>query len=81
MAFVFHEIEDRLTYLKKIIHYINPKGKLIIFEWEKVEMEMRPPIHDRMSFEEVSSYFSEIKTLNLENKKINGAHYATVINF
>lgn len=50
---VFHEVshpEDFLTECKRIM---KDEGSIIILDWNKVESEMGPPIHKRVSVEEL----------------------------
>jgi ubiquinone/menaquinone biosynthesis C-methylase UbiE len=54
MANVFHELDDRGAILKEAKRIIS-RGRLIIIDWKKMEMEMGPPIEERLSEDEVVS--------------------------
>jgi ubiquinone/menaquinone biosynthesis C-methylase UbiE len=55
MANVFHELDDRGAILKEAKRIISGRGRLIIIDWKKMEMEMGPPIEERLSEDEVVS--------------------------
>ncbi len=55
MANVFHELDDRGAILKEAKGIISGRGRLIIIDWKKMEMEMGPPIEERLSEDEVVS--------------------------
>ncbi len=43
MAFVFHELEDPLTFLKELQRVSKPLGFLCIIDWKKEERDKGPP--------------------------------------
>ena len=53
MANVFHEIEDQEFMLAEVKRVLSEQGKLVIIDWNKVEMDMGPPVSERLSPEEV----------------------------
>ncbi len=55
MANVFHELEDRGAILKEAKRILSGRGRLIIIDWKKMEMEMGPPVEERLTAEEVVS--------------------------
>ena len=55
MANVFHELEDRGAILREAKRILSGMGRLIIIDWKKMEMEMGPPIEERLSEDEVVS--------------------------
>ncbi|GAC91329.1 SAM-dependent methyltransferase [Anoxybacillus flavithermus NBRC 109594] len=48
MAFVLHEVDDRKAVLTEVARIMKPSGTFILIEWEAVESEMGPPIHERI---------------------------------
>jgi len=55
MANVFHELDDRGGILKEAKRILSGRGKMIIIDWKKMEMEMGPPVGERLSEDEVVS--------------------------
>jgi ubiquinone/menaquinone biosynthesis C-methylase UbiE len=53
MAFVLHEVDDAVTYLKMLRRILKDNGKLFIVEWEKTDSPMGPPLHDRLGKNEL----------------------------
>ncbi|MGX1899749.1 class I SAM-dependent methyltransferase [Thermolongibacillus altinsuensis] len=48
-AFVLHEVPNLERTLTEIKRILKPNGTLLIIEWEAVESEMGPPIHERIA--------------------------------
>ena len=59
MANVFHELDDRGGILKEVKRILSVRGRMIIIDWKKIEMEMGPPIEERLSEDEVVSICEE----------------------
>ncbi|MDD5614859.1 MAG: class I SAM-dependent methyltransferase [Candidatus Methanoperedens sp.] len=55
MANVFHELDDRVAILREAKRILSGSGRMIIIDWKKMEMEMGPPIEERLSEDEVVS--------------------------
>lgn len=55
MANVFHELEERGAILREAKRILSGSGRLIIIDWNKMEMEMGPPVKERLSEDEVIS--------------------------
>jgi ubiquinone/menaquinone biosynthesis C-methylase UbiE len=54
LSMVLHEIDNPKEFLQTCFKALNPNGRLIIIDWQKKETEtMGPPIHERLSKEEV----------------------------
>ncbi|ACJ34398.1 class I SAM-dependent methyltransferase [Anoxybacillus flavithermus] len=68
MAFVLHEIDDRKAVLTEIARIMKPSGTFIFIEWEAVESEMGPPIHERIPSEqlmdEVKATFAHVELVH-----------------
>lgn len=58
MALVFHEIDDRHSYLCELRRITKPAGKLVIIDWAKVDSPMGPPADHRVDFEEAKKIIS-----------------------
>ncbi|MFX3624814.1 MAG: class I SAM-dependent methyltransferase [Ectobacillus sp.] len=48
IAFVAHEVPSLDDLFAEMRRMINPGGKLLILEWEAVQSEMGPPLHERI---------------------------------
>jgi ubiquinone/menaquinone biosynthesis C-methylase UbiE len=55
MVNVFHELDDRISILKEGMRILSGKGRLIIIDWKKVEIDFGPPFEERLSSDEVIS--------------------------
>ena len=53
MANVFHEIDDKDYMLAEVKRVLSGQGRLVIIDWKKMEMDMGPPLSERLSTEEV----------------------------
>ncbi len=55
MGNVFHELEDRNAILNEVKRILSIKGKLVIVDWLKIEMDFGPPVEERLTADEVVS--------------------------
>ncbi len=55
MANVFHELENMDSILKEGKRILREEGKLVIIDWNKVEMDFGPPVKERLDEAEVIS--------------------------
>ncbi|WBW95593.1 class I SAM-dependent methyltransferase [Oceanirhabdus sp. W0125-5] len=67
MVNVLHEIEDKERLLKEINRITKENGKLAIIEWKKKETKMGPPVHHRISKDEVIK-LCQNNNLNVEKE-------------
>ncbi|NMD71221.1 class I SAM-dependent methyltransferase [Bacillus sp. DNRA2] len=76
-SLVLHEVKDLDQVLIQIFNMMKPKGRALIIEWEKVESESGPPLHERISSEELAN---TVKKLQVEASvhKINELQYGIV---
>lgn len=75
MAFVLHEVDDAVTYLKMLRQILKPGGTLFIVEWSPVESPMGPPLHERLSKEAIEKYFSDAGFELLRFEDVNDFQY------
>ncbi|WP_461200764.1 class I SAM-dependent methyltransferase [Anoxybacillus sp. TBDG-1] len=68
MAFVLHEIDDREAAFAEMARMTKPNGTFILIEWEAVESEMGPPIHERIPshqlFNEMKATFAHVELVH-----------------
>ncbi|TKD70906.1 class I SAM-dependent methyltransferase [Pseudalkalibacillus hwajinpoensis] len=58
-AFVIHEVPDLTKAFQEFKRIIKPGQKLLVLEWEAIEMDMGPPLHERISSEKMKKIFEE----------------------
>ena len=75
MAFVLHEVDDAVAYLKMLRNILKDDGKLFIVEWSPVESTMGPPLHERLSRETIEKYFSDSGFDMLRFENVNDFQY------
>lgn len=59
MSNVFHELNDRSAILKEVKRILSGSGKMIIIDWKKIDMDLGPPLDERLSEGEVISTCKE----------------------
>ncbi|MDP4552524.1 class I SAM-dependent methyltransferase [Alkalihalobacillus macyae] len=74
-AFVVHEVPDLKKAFQEFKRIIKPGQKLLILEWEAIEMDMGPPIDERISSAKMKQIFEE-NGLKPEVQHFNEAVYA-----
>jgi ubiquinone/menaquinone biosynthesis C-methylase UbiE len=52
MAIVFHEIDERVKYLKELKRITRPDGILVVIDWAKIKSHTGPPIDHRVGLRE-----------------------------
>ncbi|QED49293.1 class I SAM-dependent methyltransferase [Cytobacillus dafuensis] len=78
VAFVMHEIPNMEKALKEFKRTIRPNGRLLILDWEAVESELGPPLHERISSADMQSFLLE-NDLYAKVTILNEAVYAIEI--
>ncbi|QHA93473.1 class I SAM-dependent methyltransferase [Bacillus sp. N1-1] len=58
-AFVIHEVPDLKKAFREFKRIIKPGQQLLVLEWEAIEMEMGPPLHERISSQKMKEIFEE----------------------
>ncbi|MCX9028086.1 MAG: class I SAM-dependent methyltransferase [Candidatus Methanoperedens sp.] len=53
MVNVFHELHDKLSLLREVKRVLTMKGRLMIIDWKKIEMDTGPPLEERLDEKEV----------------------------
>lgn len=80
MSFVFHEVDDHDAVLAEIQRVMKPNGKFLIIEWEAVESEMGPPLHERIPSQQLLEYM-KTKYQNVEFFSFHPTVYGILLTY
>ncbi len=58
-AFVLHEVPNLKQAFQQFKRIIKPGQILLALEWEAIDMDMGPPVHERISSDEMMRIFEE----------------------
>ncbi|KAF5030356.1 Ubiquinone/menaquinone biosynthesis C-methyltransferase UbiE [anaerobic digester metagenome] len=75
MAFVLHEVNHRVAYLKMLRNILKDDGKIFIVEWSPIESPMGPPLHERINKNDLETYFALAGFKSLRFETINDFQY------
>lgn len=78
IAFVIHEVPDRIKVYNELKRIKKQGGKIVIVEWQEVESEMGPPLKERISSEELQKEL-EKNGFHAEVIEFNNQVYAILI--
>lgn len=59
IAFVMHEIPEMELALNEFKRIIKKGGSLVIIDWEAVESESGPPLHERIASDQMKKFLDE----------------------
>ncbi|PGT80510.1 class I SAM-dependent methyltransferase [Bacillus sp. AFS040349] len=79
VAFVVHEIPNLKKALSEFKRILKQNGTLLILEWEAIEMEMGPPLHERIPSERMKEILKE-NNLSPSIIHFSEAVYGAIIN-
>jgi len=71
---VIHEVENKSRYFSEVRRVLKDDGYFLIIDWDKRKMEMGPPIHERISKDEMMALcskagFRTIETINISTNQ------------
>lgn len=72
---VIHEIEDKTRYFNEVKRVLKDDGYFFIIDWDKRKMEMGPPIHERISLDEMIQLCSKAGFQAIESINVSPNHY------
>ncbi|MBU5213971.1 class I SAM-dependent methyltransferase [Heyndrickxia oleronia] len=78
VAFVIHEITNMEKALSEFKRILKKDGKLMIIEWDAVESQVGPPIHERISSDKMQSFLLD-NGFHSKIVSLNAAVYAAII--
>lgn len=78
MITVFHEIDNKNSFVKEVSRILKPDGKFLIIEFHKKETGFGPPLHERLSSEDISEICNKVE-LEIKSKTELGDNFYRVI--
>lgn len=78
VSFVIHEVPHMDKALNEIKRILKPGGKALIIEWEAKEMDMGPPLHERIPSNKLMKFIQD-QGFNVTLTYLNEANYALKI--
>ncbi|WP_085524389.1 class I SAM-dependent methyltransferase [Tuberibacillus sp. Marseille-P3662] len=80
IAFVIHEVPSVVNTLNEIKRILKPGGTVMVIEWEAVESEDGPPLHERLASKELMKVLQDhgFQATPYQLNAINYAIEATV---
>ncbi|WP_286171038.1 class I SAM-dependent methyltransferase [Lentibacillus populi] len=75
VAFVMHEVPNVDRTLAEINRILKPEGQMLLLDWEAIETESGPPLHHRISSNEMINIL-ERNGFDTEVVPLNPANYA-----
>lgn len=72
---VIHEVEDKSRYFSEVRRVLKDDGYFLIIDWDKRKMEMGPPIHDRISKDEMMALCSKAGFRTIETIDVSPNQY------
>ena len=75
IAFVMHEVGNMVNALNEVKRILKPQGKLLILEWEAIESEQGPPLHERIPSKEMEKFLRD-HGFDVQASHLNEAVYA-----
>ncbi len=75
LAFVLHEVDDRVGFLVKLAEKLAPSGWFALLDWKKQETEHGPPLEIRLDADEARSMLAEAGLRSFSTHPVNQDHY------
>ncbi|MFL0268750.1 class I SAM-dependent methyltransferase [Candidatus Clostridium radicumherbarum] len=78
---VIHEVEDKIKYFKEVKRVLKKDGYLLIIDWDKKEMKMGPPVHERISKVEMIELCRQAGFKEAESIDVSPNHYGIKVSY
>lgn len=78
---VIHEVEDKIKYFNEVKRVLKKDGYFLIIDWDKKEMEMGPPVRERISKEEMTELCGEAGFKLKQSIKASPNHYGLKLGY
>jgi ubiquinone/menaquinone biosynthesis C-methylase UbiE len=77
-SFVMHEVPDLPAVMEEIKRILKPNGRILILDWEAIEMNEGPPLAHRIPSDQLKATF-ESHGFSVEKQIINSGVYALIM--
>jgi ubiquinone/menaquinone biosynthesis C-methylase UbiE len=75
LAFVLHEANNRIIFLKEVKRLLRVGGSLLVLEWRKMVEDKGPPIEERIDENEASAAIESATFKITDSFNLNISHY------
>jgi ubiquinone/menaquinone biosynthesis C-methylase UbiE len=75
VANVLHEVPERVQLLGDIARVLRPEGVLAVVEWRNEQMEMGPPLAERLAYQEIERALRATGYDAIEPFEVGPYHY------
>ncbi len=75
IAFVLHEAERKVIFLKEIKRITKAGGTVLIIDWKKKREEHGPPVGERLTAKAVGELLRKAGFRGIKASSINASHY------
>jgi ubiquinone/menaquinone biosynthesis C-methylase UbiE len=72
-AFVVHEAPDRHAFLDELVRLLKPGGRILVFDWKRLEEEHGPPMAERLEESDLDRMLDG--RWILDSGDLNSSHY------
>jgi len=72
---VIHEVENKVKYLTEANRVLEEYGYFLIIDWDKKQMDIGPPIHERISKDEMIKLCKGTGFVFVEAVNVSANHY------
>jgi ubiquinone/menaquinone biosynthesis C-methylase UbiE len=78
LANLLHETETPIPFLHEIKRILKPQGKVVNWDWMKIEEEEGPPMAERISMEEAVYLFQRAGYTIVRTEDKRNSHYVII---
>ena len=79
MITVFHEIDNKDSFVQEINRILKPDGKFLIIEFHKKETGFGPPLNERLSSEDINEICSKVGLEIKETTELGDNFYRVIL--
>ena len=79
MITVFHEIDNKDSFVHEINRILKPDGKFLIIEFHKKETGFGPPLNERLSSEDINEICSKVGLEIKETTELGDNFYRVIL--
>lgn len=78
LAFVLHEAADQQAFAREVARIVARGGRVLLLDWDRREMEVGPPVADRVSPEDAQAVLEAAGFSVVETFQPNTLHYGLI---